>query len=65
MARVRVAAVELGIHGLTLEGLAGPVKRFGLDLTDNAEPSQSFRRGRDTGRLAFSKISPTTAGRTS
>lgn len=48
---------------MALEGLAGPVKRFGLYLTDNAEPSLGFRQGRDMGSLAFSKIAPTTAGR--
>lgn len=36
-----------------LEGLAGPVKRFGLSLTDNAEPAWGFRQGCDRGDLAF------------
>lgn len=36
-----------------LEGLAGPVKRFGLYLTEDTEPLWGFRRGSAIGSLAF------------
>lgn len=52
-----------GWWGNGLEGLAGPVKRFGLHLTDNAEPSQSFRQGRDMGSLAYQQDLPTHSSR--
>ena len=40
------------------EGLAGPVKRFGLYLTDYAVPSESFRPGCNVGNLAFQQALP-------
>lgn len=36
-----------------LDGLAGPVKRFGLSLIGKATPSEYFRQGPGTGSLAF------------
>lgn len=41
-----------------LEGLAGPVKRFGPYLTGNAEPSKGSRQGRDMGSLVFQQDLP-------
>lgn len=36
-----------------LEVLAGPIRRFGLYLTENTEPLWGFRQGSDIGSLCI------------